>query len=74
MAQGHGDDVIRYTGKAGVAAITHTGESNFIVRSYGARSTGLVNEIGAYSGKVPVAAGPAVWAVMADGDWTVQIT
>jgi hypothetical protein len=73
-AQGHGDDVVSYTGKAGIAAFTHSGEHNFIVDAYTSQRTGLVNEIGAYSGKVPVTAGPAVWTVQADGDWTVAIS
>jgi hypothetical protein len=73
-AQGHGDDVISYTGRAGIAALTHSGEHNFIVDAYTSQRRGLVNEIGAYSGTVPVSAGRAVWTVQADGDWTVAIS
>ena len=30
----------------------------------------LVNEIGAYTGTVPLSAGPSVITVSADGNWT----
>src|SRR5262249_45257935 len=34
VVQGHGDNVLLYTGKAGIAAISHNGQSNFIVDEY----------------------------------------
>ncbi|MDQ6911215.1 MAG: hypothetical protein M3Z84_10625 [Actinomycetota bacterium] len=36
------DNVLLYTGKAGIAAISHNGQSN------------LVNEIGTYNGRSPI--------------------
>ena len=33
----------------------------------------LVNEIGAYSGTVPLSAGPSILTVTADGAWTLAI-
>ena len=50
-ASGTGDDVLIYRGEAGVARLTHNGESNFIVDFYNEDgSENLVNEIRKYSG------------------------
>jgi hypothetical protein len=72
-AAGHGDGVFLYEGPAATLALTHAGAANFLV----VEQTGelfdiglLVNEIGAYSGSVPLSAGPSVITVTADGDWT----
>ena len=74
-AEGHGDQVLVYLGSRGVLALTHDGTSNFIVHSITSRgSNGLVNEIGPYTGKVPLAAGPGFIEVLADGNWTLDIT
>jgi hypothetical protein len=72
---GHGDDVVSYPGATGVAAITHVGQSNFVVSSYKQGSTSpdlLVNVIGNYTGSVPFP-GPALVTVSADGDWTITV-
>jgi hypothetical protein len=66
--------VLLYTGGAKTATLTHSGERNFIVRSVGKSSRGLVNEIGPYDGKVAAPAGPALWVIIADGNWTIAIT
>jgi hypothetical protein len=72
---GRGDNVILYTGPSGIAAFTHNGESNFAVVQAGEAGTDLlVNEIGAYTGRVPAEAGPSVFIVTADGDWSITIT
>lgn len=70
---GTGDAVFLYDGGAGTLALTHAGSSNFAV----IQETGdafdfglLVNEIGAYTGTVPLSAGPAAISVRADGAWT----
>lgn len=70
---GSGDSVFLYDGGAGSLALTHSGSRNFVV----IQETGdafdfglLVNEIGAYSGTVPLSAGPAVITIGADGTWT----
>lgn len=67
---GRGDGVYLYEKPAGDWQFTHRGESNFIVRSIGGSDGGLINEIGAYSGTVPMSRGPAVITVKADGAWT----
>jgi TM2 domain-containing membrane protein YozV len=75
-ANGTGDAVFLYGGDAGAAAMTHDGGSNFAVIEHNDDlfSMGLlVNEIGAYSGTVPMGAGPSVITVTADGNWTIAV-
>ena len=73
-AEGEGDSVFTYDGPAGAAAITHTGSANFVVYQIDGGFPGLlVNEIGAYDGKVPFKKGPAVIVIRADGKWTVSV-
>lgn len=67
------DDVVIYDGKAGIAAIAHDGRANIIIVAYGTTRTTLVNEIGAYSGRVPMPAGPQAITVKADGHWTIAV-
>lgn len=72
---GAGKQVIRYTGDGGVYSVTHDGSSNFIATLYGSGVFGidpLVNEIGPYSGRIPLSAGPALLVVNADGNWAFQ--
>jgi hypothetical protein len=69
---GSGDEVLIYQGKMGIATLTHDGSSNFIVIGYsGTGRNGMVNVIGNYNGRVPIAAGPALIEVKADGHWTI---
>ncbi|WP_411720572.1 TM2 domain-containing protein [Mycetocola sp.] len=73
---GTGDGVYLYDGAAGALALTHDGESNFVaVEETGeAFSMGLlVNEIGSYSGTVPLSAGPSLVSITADGAWTAVV-
>jgi hypothetical protein len=71
--KGVGDTVLVYGGPAADFAIKHKGESNFVVETIGAEGNDLlVNEIGSYSGTVPVAAGPMVIKVTADGTWSIK--
>lgn len=70
---GQGDDVLLYFGDATVADVTHTGESNFAIWSYGGSSDLLVNEIGNYTGSVRWQAGDALIQVSADGPWTIVL-
>jgi hypothetical protein len=72
-ATGTGDDVLIYLGKAGAATISHDGQHNFAVWTYGDRSDLVVNEIGAYNGTVRWSAGPSVVAVSADGNWSIKL-
>ncbi|CAN5376731.1 hypothetical protein BH09ACT6_BH09ACT6_18320 [soil metagenome] len=70
-ASGHGDTVIFLSKKFKKAAITNTGESNFVVTGYGGSYPHLtVNEIGGYSGTVPLD-GPGFVQVLSSGDWTI---
>jgi hypothetical protein len=67
-----GDQVYKYDGAAGNWAFTNQGQGNFAVIQYGGAIPNLaVNEIGAYSGTVPMFAGPTVVVVKSDGTWTV---
>jgi hypothetical protein len=72
-ASGSGDDVLIYRGAADPATITSTGSDNFAVWEYGAEDNLLVNEIGAYSGTVPFAAGPSLIAISATGAWNIAL-
>lgn len=75
-ASGAGDAVFLYDGAAGKLTATHDGSRNFVVseQTDDAFHFGLlVNEIGAYSGTVPLAAGPSVISVKADGGWTLAV-
>ena len=72
-ASGVGDNVLFYTGKAGAAAVTHDGSSNFAVWAYATRGDLLINEIGPYTGTVRWMAGPALYEINADGRWTVAL-
>lgn len=70
-AAGHGDRVVHFTNPFSRAAITNTGESNFVVIGYGGSYPDLaVNEIGGYSGTVPLE-GPGFVQVTSSGDWTI---
>jgi hypothetical protein len=73
---GAGDAVFLYDGGALALTATHDGARNFVVLEETAEmfSMGLlVNEIGAYSGTVPLSAGPSVITVNADGGWTLTV-
>lgn len=73
---GTGDAVFLYDGGAAALAATHDGSRNFVIIEESAEVFNLgllVNEIGAYSGTVPLSAGPSVLAVTADGGWTLTI-
>lgn len=67
-----GDGVFLYSGDSANLAMTHDGAANFIVYDFGDGiiNPGLVNEIGAYTGTVPISAGPSVFVIRADGAWT----
>jgi len=73
---GAGDGVFLYAGAAGSLAATHKGQGNFVIYegtddpfSFGL----LVNEIGSYSGTVPLTGGPAVIEINADGEWKMTV-
>ena len=71
---GIGDGVFLYSGQAGKLAATHDGSSNFTVTEETNKALHfglLINEIGTYSGTVPLSSGPSVIVVGADGNWTL---
>ena len=71
---GIGDGVFLYSGQAGKLAATHDGSSNFTVTEETNKALQfglLINEIGTYSGTVPLSSGPSVIVVGADGNWTL---
>ena len=73
---GTGDDVILLRGSTpDIAKISHRGDSNFAVMAYGARGRDLlVNEIGVYNGSVIVSGDAIVLEIVADGNWSVDIS
>lgn len=76
VGSGTGDAVFLYAGDAAALAATHGGARNFVILEETAEvfSMGLlVNEIGAYSGTVPLSPGPSVITVNADGNWTLTV-
>ncbi|SDK90401.1 TM2 domain-containing protein [Cryobacterium psychrotolerans] len=75
LASGAGDRVFLYQGSAGKLTATHAGSSNFAVTEQTGEDFSfglLINEIGAYSGTVPLSSGPSVIVVNADGQWTLK--
>ncbi|WP_235523392.1 TM2 domain-containing protein [Cellulomonas sp. Root485] len=73
---GSGDAVFLYDGATAALTATHDGDSNFSV----SEDTGslfefglLVNEIGPYSGTVPLSSGPSIIDVKANGGWTLTV-
>ncbi|GAA1468895.1 NINE protein [Microbacterium thalassium] len=73
---GTGDAVFLYDGGAAALTATHDGERNFAILEETSEAFNmglLVNEIGTYSGTVPLSAGPSVITVTADGNWTLAI-
>ena len=71
---GKGDAVLLYDGEAADWSITHAGQANFVVKRIGTDSEDLlVNEIGKYSGTLPVGSGPAIVILNADGTWSIGV-
>jgi hypothetical protein len=80
--EGSGDDFIEFSvpgNQAAVLDISYSGGSNFVVSSYDANNESidlLINEIGAYQGRVPVnflvGEEVAFLEITASGPWTIQ--
>lgn len=73
---GSGDAVFLYSGDAAKLTATHAGKSNFFLSEETGKAFSLgllVNEIGEYSGTVPLSAGPSAITVGADGAWTLTV-
>ncbi|GAB3132028.1 TM2 domain-containing protein [Marisediminicola antarctica] len=74
-ASGTGDSVYFYEGPAGQLTASYSGSSNFVVFQQTSDDFNfglLINEIGTYSGTVPLTAGPSVLTVTADAPWTLE--
>ncbi|WP_152594796.1 TM2 domain-containing protein [Microbacterium profundi] len=75
-AEGVGDAVFVYDGDAASLTAAHTGSSNFVVMQENSDVFNLgllVNEIGTYSGTVPLSSGPSVVTIRADGNWSLAV-
>jgi hypothetical protein len=72
---GSGDAVGLYDGPAGALTTTYPGDWNYVVwETRGLLEGGLlVNEVGPFSGTVPLSEGPSVISVQADGEWTLTV-
>jgi hypothetical protein len=70
---GKGDDVVLYLGSGGVATISHRGQANFIVRTWGQSGPDLlVNEIGNYDGE-QLFTEACIVEINADGAWSMTV-
>lgn len=68
---GTGDDVLAYLGDTQVMFVSHEGDANFAIWSYGDENELIVNEIGAYDATVPLP-GPTILAITANGPWSIS--
>ncbi len=70
---GTGDAVFSYVGKATAASVIHTGQSGFVIRSYGVDGlVALVRAAGPYEGRISLPNGPVFVTVTADGRWSIS--
>lgn len=74
--QGNGDDVIALNG--GIPDLLEVDAShaysNFIIYSYSTSADLLVNEIAPYSGTVILPSNTIILEIIAEGNWSIQIT
>ncbi len=72
---GSGDDVVALAGgRPDLLKISHEGQRNFVIWSYGGGTDLLVNVIGAYSGTKPLNSSTSLLTIHADGKWSLNIT
>jgi hypothetical protein len=72
---GSGDAVVVYNGGPGTARFTSSGQGNFAVSQFAATGSSenlLVNEVGNYTGSVPL--DPGYIVITSDGRWTVSVS
>lgn len=71
VTEGMGDAVVlvAHLGASSVE-VSHEGESNFQVRAWGSSRTGMINEIGAYDGRVRMPTDAQLLEIVADGGWS----
>lgn len=73
---GAGDDVLRWTGKAVTARITHNGSGYFGVwarEANGDYHDLLVSDVGEYNGTVVVPGGTRLVTIEGDGVWSIDV-
>lgn len=69
---GKGDTALILSGSTTAAHITNAGKGNFVVEVYSSSGSDLaVNEIGSYSGTVPLSA-PAFVQITSEGSWSIE--
>jgi hypothetical protein len=72
---GSGDAVVAYNGGPGTAAFTNNGQGDFAVLQFAATGSAenlLVNQVGSYTGSVPL--DPGYLVITSDGRWTVSVS
>jgi hypothetical protein len=72
---GSGDAVVAYNGGPGTAAFTNNGQGDFAALQFAATGSSenlLVNQIGNYTGSVPL--DPGYLVITSDGRWTVSVS
>lgn len=69
--EGSGDAVLLVVDQdASSVEASHQGESNFQVTAWGSRRDGMINEIGAYDGRIRMPGDAVILEVVADGAWS----
>ncbi len=68
---GFGDAVLAYRGPKARFRVTHSGDSSFVLRTYGSSTLTFTRGRGAANGIVTLAAGPLFVAVTTVGDWSI---
>lgn len=70
---GSGSSVVGYRGGEAALTVTHDGVGSFAVWEYPASGVGrlVVNEVGAFTGRATLGAGPSVIVIESDGAWSV---
>lgn len=72
--EGTGDSIVPLISSSSTMTIAYYGDSNFVVREFTENRTNLlVNEIGAYDGKVKSSSDAFLLLVKASGDWTITL-
>jgi hypothetical protein len=74
-AKGSSDDVLLYTGKGGLADVSHLGKLNFIVKYYrGNDEVRLLDLAGEFHGQLRMPkGGPRLIDITADGKWAINV-
>lgn len=74
FTDGVGDTILNFAEVEGRAlSLTHDGLSNFVVLGHGEQRSVMVNEIGAYSGRIRLVPGTLIVEIQADGRWTLDV-